>query len=114
MVLIGAHGRAAMARPESSMVGHGELAREGKGRREERSRGDVLLAAGRRKGEHATPCVERKQGHHQGARSSLFVQHLPADYCLHEVEERKEKGEKKTRKVREKKTEKEKGKIFKI
>jgi hypothetical protein len=76
--------------------------------------GDVLLAAGRRKGEHATPCVERKQGHHQGARSSLFVQHLPADYCLHEVEERKEKGEKKTRKVREKKTEKEKGKIFKI
>jgi hypothetical protein len=113
MVLIGAHGRAAMAGPESSMVGHGELAREGKGRREEKSRGDVLLAAGRRKGEHATPCVERKQGHHQGSRSSLFVQHLPADYCLHEVEERKEKGEKKN-KGRGKKTEKEKGKIFKI
>jgi hypothetical protein len=114
MVLIGAHGRAAMAGPESSMVGHGELAREGKGRREEKSRGDVLLAAGRRKGEHATPCVERKQGHHQGARSSLFVQHLPADYCLREVEERKEKEEKKKKKGKRKKTEKEKGKIFKI
>jgi hypothetical protein len=36
----------------------------------------------------------------EGARSSLFIQHLPADYCLHQVEERKAKGDKKIRKGR--------------
>jgi hypothetical protein len=52
MVLVGAlHRRAVMVGLESSLAGHGELAGEEKGRREGRSRGDVLLAAGRRKGE---------------------------------------------------------------
>jgi hypothetical protein len=42
-----------MAGLERSMANHGELTGEGKGRREERSRGHMLLAARRRKGEHA-------------------------------------------------------------
>jgi hypothetical protein len=53
---------------ESSLAGHGELAGEEKGRREGRSRGDVLLAAGRRKGENTAGYVEEAGCHRRSYR----------------------------------------------
>jgi hypothetical protein len=97
---------------ESSLAGHGELAGEEKGRREGRSRGDVLLAAS---------CGEEEGGKHYWLRRGSRVPSKelqkglgPLDCCLCEVEERKEKREKRKEEREEKKREKEKGNFFEV